>query len=289
MDGVDLYSIGELARRTGLSVRTIRFYSDAGVVAPACRSRAGYRLYDLDAVLRLELVCTLRELGLDLATVRRVLEREASVAEVAAAHVDALDVQIRVLRLRRAVLRVVAGRGSGVEELALLSGLARLSGEEFRRLVGGLVEGADPVAVGVLGVAAPELPDDPSAEQLAAWVELAALVGDEGFRAALRGWRPGVPEVEVCAGAELMGDVRRVVEGPGVEEGVVEELVGRFAVALGRVPGAEFRGWLAGEFAAAGDVRVERYFRLVWVVNGWEVVPGLVPVYARFAEVLAAG
>ncbi|MFG2877869.1 MerR family transcriptional regulator [Streptomyces sp. NPDC048337] len=182
-DGVDLFSIGELARRTGLSVRTIRFYSDSGVVAPTDRSRAGYRLYDLDVLFRLELVRALRELGLDLGTVRRVLGREASLAEVAAAHADALDVQIRVLRLRRAVLRAVAGQGSSAEEMKLMFGLARLSGEEFRRLVGGFLEGADPAVVGAVAAAAPELPEDPSAEQLAAWVELAGLVGDEGFRA----------------------------------------------------------------------------------------------------------
>ena len=46
MDGDRLYSIGDLARRTGLTVRTIRFYSDRGIVAPAGRSPAGYRLYD---------------------------------------------------------------------------------------------------------------------------------------------------------------------------------------------------------------------------------------------------
>ena len=107
MDVTTLYSIGDLSRRTGLSVRTIRFYSDSGVVAPTTRSPAGYRLYDLDALLRLELVRTLRELGMDLATVQQVLERELSVAEVAATHADALDVQIRMLQLNRSVLRVV--------------------------------------------------------------------------------------------------------------------------------------------------------------------------------------
>ncbi|MFF4444264.1 MerR family transcriptional regulator [Streptomyces sp. NPDC001502] len=112
MDATTLHSIGELSRRTGLPVRTIRFYSDAGVVAPTTRSPAGYRLYDTDALLRLELLRTLRELGMDLATVRRVLDRELSVAEVAAAHADALDVRIRVLHLRRSVLRTVARGGS---------------------------------------------------------------------------------------------------------------------------------------------------------------------------------
>lgn len=76
MDVTTLYSIGELSRRTGLPVRTIRFYSDSGVVAPTPRSPAGYRRYDLDALLRLELLRTLRELGMDLPTIQRVLDRE---------------------------------------------------------------------------------------------------------------------------------------------------------------------------------------------------------------------
>jgi len=59
------FTIGELAPRTGLSVRTIRFYSDAGVVPPSGRSVAGYCLYDAAALTRLETARTLRDLGLD--------------------------------------------------------------------------------------------------------------------------------------------------------------------------------------------------------------------------------
>ena len=107
-----LLSIGELATQTGLPVRTIRFYSDAGVVPEAQRSEAGYRLYGPEALPRLGLVRTLRDLGVDLATIRRVLEREVSVADVAAAHAAAIDAQIRVLRVQKAVLGAVARRGA---------------------------------------------------------------------------------------------------------------------------------------------------------------------------------
>ncbi|RZU18071.1 DNA-binding transcriptional MerR regulator [Streptomyces sp. BK239] len=135
MDGDTLYSIGELARRTGLTVKTIRFYSDRGIVAPTDRSPAGYRLYGIDAVARLSLVRTLRELGLDLPTIRKVVDRELSLPEVAAAHAEALAVQIRVLRLRRAVLMTVAERGSTPEETELMHRLAQLSEDERRRLI----------------------------------------------------------------------------------------------------------------------------------------------------------
>src|ERR671915_1918880 len=92
-------TIGELSRRTGLPVRTIRFYSDSGVLPPADRTDAGYRLYGPDAAARLELVRTLRDLGVDLATIRRVVAKEERLQDVAATHAKALDAHIRVLRL----------------------------------------------------------------------------------------------------------------------------------------------------------------------------------------------
>lgn len=88
MDSDTLCSIGELSRRTGLTVKTIRFYSDRGIVPPTDRSPAGYRLYGPDVLTRLDLARTLRELGPDLATVRKVLDQEASLSEVTQAHAD---------------------------------------------------------------------------------------------------------------------------------------------------------------------------------------------------------
>jgi DNA-binding transcriptional MerR regulator len=92
------YSIGELAERTGLPVRTIRFYSDQGVVPATGRSAAGHRRYDVHGLARLDLVRTLRELGLPLSTIRAVLDDELSLPQVAAAHAQALDTQIDALR-----------------------------------------------------------------------------------------------------------------------------------------------------------------------------------------------
>ena len=56
-------------------MRTIRFWSDAGVLLSAARTGGGRRVYDAACVARLELVVTLRELGLGLPDVRRVLDR----------------------------------------------------------------------------------------------------------------------------------------------------------------------------------------------------------------------
>lgn len=94
----EVLTIGRLADRTGLTVRTLRFWSDEGAVPPVARSASGYRLYDAESVARVELVRTLRELGLGLDEVCRVLSGRTTVAEVAHAHVAALDAQIRSSR-----------------------------------------------------------------------------------------------------------------------------------------------------------------------------------------------
>ncbi|MEU6754904.1 MerR family transcriptional regulator [Streptomyces sp. NPDC046685] len=69
-----LMQIGEVAERTGLSLRTIRHYEDMGVVAPSDRSVGGFRLYTENDVRRLELVRRMRPLGFCLDDVRALLE-----------------------------------------------------------------------------------------------------------------------------------------------------------------------------------------------------------------------
>ncbi|WP_435123165.1 MerR family transcriptional regulator [Micromonospora tulbaghiae] len=191
MDGAERYSIGDLARRTGLPVKTIRFWSDRGIVPPTDRGPAGHRRYDAAAVARLDLVRTLRELGVDLPTVRRVVTREVTLPEVASAHADALTAQIRLLRSRRAVLTVIARRGATASEADLLHRLAGLAARERRRLVDEFLDAAfggltDPGFAGIRRSLTPELPDDPDDAQTEAWVELAELALDPGFRAGLR-------------------------------------------------------------------------------------------------------
>jgi DNA-binding transcriptional MerR regulator len=139
-DGTGLLTIGELARATGLTVRTIRYWSDEGALPPVTRSAGGYRLYDAASVARPELIRTLRELGLGLDDVRKVLAGETTVAQVAAGHVAALDAQIRSLKVTRAVLSSVARRGSTAEEMTLMNKLARLSAAERRRILQELVD-----------------------------------------------------------------------------------------------------------------------------------------------------
>ncbi|MFF9640819.1 MerR family transcriptional regulator [Kitasatospora aureofaciens] len=293
-----LLTIGELARRTGLTVKTVRFYSDQGIVSPADRNPAGHRRYGADAVARLDLVRTLRELGLGLPEVRQVLECEHGLPEVAAAHAAALDVRIRVLRLRQAVLRTVAARGATAEELTLVHRLARLTQDERGRLVGEFlaeVFGAGASRDGRFGGVArsltPELPEEASAEQVEAWVELALLAEDAGFRELLRGL--AAEEAAEAAAAVGAGSVPRPglavlvkgLAGPAVAGGVAPDsaeaarvgdlLLERYARLVGAdgvdgpVLRPRLRERLVERLRAMADPRRERYLELLAVVNGW--------------------
>lgn len=66
-------TIGEVARRTGLPVRTIRFYEASGIVPHAARSAAGYGLYAHADVRRLRLAAQARALGLPLPAVKTLV------------------------------------------------------------------------------------------------------------------------------------------------------------------------------------------------------------------------
>ncbi|WP_328390303.1 MerR family transcriptional regulator [Nocardia sp. NBC_00416] len=308
MDDETLFPIGVLAARTGLTVKAIRFYADKGIVPATCHSPAGHRLYDTHALARLELVRTLRDLDIDLATVRRILSRETSLSEVAAAHADALDVRIRTLRLRRAVLRAVAQRESNPQEMDLMHKLVNLSEAERHRLVHDFVDDtfgtadAAPAVVELLRSSMPDLPADPTTGQVAAWMELVELVQDEDFRAAVRRMAEYQAK-ERAAGDdtglhhELTEAVREAVGralATGIEPDsdsavpVVDLLTARYAETFGRADDSELRSWILERLVVADDSRVTRYWQLVSTINGWAPLPDLGPVFAWFGRALRA-
>ena len=313
-DDAELFTIGQLARRTGVPVRTIRFWSDAGVLPAAQRSPGGYRLYDAEAVARLDLVRTLRELGFELDAVRQILRKQASVADVATAHVRALDAEIRILQLRRAVLRVVAKRDVQTKEMTLMHRLARLSAQERQQIIDAFVaevfEGVDPETPGARIAQAmrqlpAELPGDPTPEQVDAWVELAELVSDSDFRVrarqmAVAGAQAPAPETQAGThGREPAAD-----QQPAYNPALILQHAGG-AVAAGIDPGsadakavvdrivppsmaADERIRLADKMETFTDRQVERYWQLIGVINGRPPFEPNVPAFEWLITALRA-
>lgn len=288
-----MLTIGQLSRRSGVPVRTIRFWSDGGVLPESDRTHGNYRRYDAAAVARLDLVRTLRELGLGLDDVRMVLERRRSVEDVAAAHVSAIDTQIRTLRTQRAICSLLARGAPTPGKAALMNDLARLSAAERQQLIDDFVDaafaGTDPDApgsgiAGTMRTLPPTLPDDPTTEQVQAWIELAELAGDPAFRARVRematAGSAGPTDFDPAPFTEHAGAALAAGLDPAAPEAraVVERLV---------APGTD-RVELAGVIETFADRRVERYWALLGVLNGWDPFPSTVPAFEWAAAALRA-
>ncbi len=251
-------SIGDLSRISGLPVKTIRYYSDVGIVPEAGRTPAGYRRYDEAGLARLELVRILRELGLDLGSVRRVVERATSLEEVATAQADAIDLRIHQLTLRRAVLRAIARGMSRPEEVHRMTACAQASADEARRMLEEFVDAVfvdheDNPFAERMRATIPVLPDQPSDAQLDAWIELATLVQDRDFldrvrhmvaegarQRAAQGIGPDDAATQRAGSAvvERAGNAIAAGVAPGTLDAaaVVDEVAAMFASAAGRGP-----------------------------------------------------
>jgi DNA-binding transcriptional MerR regulator len=87
----DLHQIGEVAEQVGLSLRTVRYYEEVGLLAPLTRTEGGFRLYGKEHVEQLLLIKQMKPLGLSieemrtLLAARDVLQASASARKKAAA------------------------------------------------------------------------------------------------------------------------------------------------------------------------------------------------------------
>lgn len=104
-----LVKVGELARRTGLTVRTLHHYDSIGLLRPSARSDGGYRLYSPEDVARLHGIQVLRQLGLPLDEIGTVIgEGGARLPLIIERQMSALAQQIEragALQRRLAVLQ----------------------------------------------------------------------------------------------------------------------------------------------------------------------------------------
>jgi DNA-binding transcriptional MerR regulator len=104
--------IGQLAARTAIPVRTIRFYEHAGLLPAPHRTPGGYRTYSEDAVTRLRFVRSAQALGLSLAEIGEVLRIRdhegppcSYVTELLNTHIHAVESRLRELTTLREELR----------------------------------------------------------------------------------------------------------------------------------------------------------------------------------------
>ena len=108
-----LLRIQEVAADTGLTPRTIRYYEELGLLAPAGRSEGAYRLYDAEDLERLRFIRGLRDdAGFSLAEIGQLLEDEAARARNRASFRSSTDTAERRAILEDAIARIDRQVGS---------------------------------------------------------------------------------------------------------------------------------------------------------------------------------
>jgi Cu(I)-responsive transcriptional regulator len=126
-------NIGQAAEASGLPTKTVRYYADIGLVAPAGRGSNGYREYDPGDVRRLAFVRRARAFGFSVDECRELLalyadrsRASAAVKDIALARIADLDRQMTELaELRSDLARLAeACRGDGDPDCPILNGLA---------------------------------------------------------------------------------------------------------------------------------------------------------------------
>jgi MerR family copper efflux transcriptional regulator len=123
-----LLQIGQVAERTGLSLRTIRFYEENGLVVPTTRSEGGFRLYSDADVARLEVIKRMKPLGFSLEEMHQLLTLLAALDAAGADGREALTDRLRMFH-EAATARVTALR----EQLAVAEGFATTLAEHLHR------------------------------------------------------------------------------------------------------------------------------------------------------------
>jgi DNA-binding transcriptional MerR regulator len=306
MDGEKLRTIGEVSRRSGVPVKTIRHYSDIGVLPPSGVSEAGYRLYSEADRSRLEAIRTLRAAGFGLPTIERLLRREVRPSEALKMQLEAVDLQLRTLGRRRALLEAALddedaalGYPDRARALAVLSAREREAflEEHFERSLEGI-----PVDPGVKEqfrqMLVDGIPETLTDEQLSAWVELSEIASDESFIQKLRDqtepfWEAAGDGYDQAGFREatnnaLRGAIEAGLEGrPPTgerEQQAVQDLIDANARAMNRTADPGFEAWLLRHYEETSDPRMERYWHLVSVLKEIEYDPSFARAHRWLVE-----
>lgn len=207
----EVWKVGELARTSGLTVRTLHHYDALGLVRPSHRSPVGHRLYDAGDVDNLYRVVALRQLGFTLETIAAVLDGHVPIVDVLEQHRVFLDGRVEHARRARSRVETILAAGAnyaGSDFLQLIQEVVDMDetvskyfdDEQLatlakrRERVGtdavAAVENAWPVLIAKVQKAVDDGQDPASAESAALaaqWMELLEAFhgGDEGLKDSL--------------------------------------------------------------------------------------------------------
>ncbi|HZS94379.1 MAG TPA: MerR family transcriptional regulator [Chloroflexota bacterium] len=194
------WKIGELARATGVTVRTLHHYDAVGLLVPRERSEAGYRLYGEADVARLYRIRALRNLGLSLPQIAAALDGDGDLTALMTRHRDAIRQQIAGLRrldaqVNRTLQAVMEAEDTANDLIHIMEEMAMT--EKYYT--------------------------DDQLAQLAARRE---ALGEEGMRAAEEAWADVISGMEVERANGTPVDNPRVQELAGRWRDLIEQFTG---------------------------------------------------------------
>lgn len=177
----DLVSIGELSRRTGVPVRTIRFYCDTGIL-PSRRTSGGHRVFEPGLVDRLLSIRRLRTLGLGLTEIAEVVSGSTTIEDAITDARAEVRTQLDALSWRHAALLAIeqaapTERADRITLLAQVPDRAAARGaiiEFWRRLLAVM---PPELFDDFTEMDVPRVPANPTPDQVVAFAELVRLVG----------------------------------------------------------------------------------------------------------------
>ncbi|MEU4209223.1 MerR family transcriptional regulator [Streptomyces sp. NPDC026206] len=269
-----MWSIGELAEHAGVTVKTVRFYSDRGLLPEAGRSTGGHRRYGPEAADRLRLIRSLRTLDVPVPDVGRVLDQEDALEDVIAGQLRELGSRMTALRWREAALRLLqeCTPEERADRLRLVGGISTPPSTAtmvrfWRRWLPARLPAR--LVTAILEQAVPQPPDDPTPAQVLAFARLHAFTSgpclgtgpyqpeahrtDKGYRPAVL--YDGLREAYALASADLRA--RR----PPHQGEALDCFVSAHARARGTRDTPAFRRRLGVQLAA--DPRIDHYWQLV--------------------------
>jgi len=288
------YTVGQLASRCGVAVKTVQFYSDEGLLkARGGTTDAGYRLFTDEDVADLRALRSLRALGFSLEAIRGMLAGSSDAHSTARLQLEIVDAQLRALRRQRAVIASAMSYDKEPDvrrRLQLAQAAASLGAVEreaaIDRFMDRVRKGAPLESDStVRQMVAMDLPDELTDVQLEAWLELSALIDDDSFVGVLHAQHEPVSQRADArdggdggsAFAEVIGPivaeaVRALDDGCGSKSDRVSALVekwsGAFARGLGREDDVSFRRWLLDYARRTSDPRIQRFWELVATMKG---------------------
>jgi DNA-binding transcriptional MerR regulator len=306
----DLYTIGAVAKLTGVAIKTIRYYTDINLLPPTRRTEARFRLYSTEDIWQLQLIRVLRQLEFSLEEIKAIIGGNLSTStaidwqlEAVARHIHHLQRVQEVLQQAKETrqqpeqaLRTLYDLGIALSENA--TERSRFVTEKLHMLVA-QANLPDEWREQMLRQFTWQSPDTFTAKQIAAWTEIVSILNDPAFAEdALHFNSPAPPQatsnmdiaeynqqvlalIQQAQAAALRGDSGESEAGQRLAQSWARLIAG----STGQTITSEFLRELSAQVSTYHSAHMQHFWTLMASLSGWEAPPS----YEEGFNLLAAG